>query len=68
MLAELLTMLRLDGVREVLALIGDSANTASVALHARAGFAEIGVLRNVGLKFDRWLDVVVMQKTLAAEG
>lgn len=64
LLAEMLTMLRDDGVREVVAMIGDSANSASIALHARAGFKHGGVLKEVGNKFGRWLDVVVMQKSL----
>ncbi len=49
------------GVREVIAVIGDSANTASIELHRRLGFDSIGTLRNVGYKFDRWLDTVFMQ-------
>jgi L-amino acid N-acyltransferase YncA len=66
LMAELLTMLKADGAREVLALIGDSANQASIQLHAKAGFAHVGVMRNVGRKFDRWLDVVVMQRSFSA--
>jgi L-amino acid N-acyltransferase YncA len=64
LLGELLSQLMSDGVREVLAVIGDSRNTASVALHARAGFRHIGVMNMVGRKFDRWLDVVLMQRSL----
>lgn len=64
LLSELLTTLRGDGVREVLAFIGDSANTASIGLHAKLGFKHAGTLRNVGEKFGRPLDVVVMQRTL----
>ncbi|MDX2276469.1 MAG: GNAT family N-acetyltransferase [Hyphomonadaceae bacterium] len=65
LMAELLGMLKADGVREVLAVIGDSANHASIQLHAKARFARVGLLRNVGYKFDRWLDVVIMQRSLA---
>ena len=64
LLAEVLAVLKGDGAREVLAVIGDSANAASIALHAKLGFAHVGVFRNVGLKFDRWLDVVLMQRSL----
>lgn len=64
LMTELLTTLRLDGVRQALALIGDSANIASVALHQRAGFIHVGLLKDVGEKFGRSLDVVVMQKSL----
>jgi phosphinothricin acetyltransferase len=53
-----------SGAKEMLAVIGDSANHASIALHAQAGFAQIGVLTNVGHKFGRDLDVVLMQKSL----
>jgi phosphinothricin acetyltransferase len=52
------------GYRQMLAVIGDSANTASVALHASLGFAMIGVHRAVGFKFGRWIDVVHMQLAL----
>ena len=53
-----------QGYREVIAVIGDSANVPSIRLHQKAGFVHIGTLRNVGHKFDRWLDTVIMQKTL----
>jgi L-amino acid N-acyltransferase YncA len=52
------------GYREVIAVIGDSGNHASINLHRSAGFVDVGTLRNVGFKFDRWLDSVLMQKTL----
>lgn len=65
LLAELLNILKADGVREVMAFIGDSANAASIALHRKLGFRHVGTLANVGLKFGRWLDVVIMQRTLA---
>lgn len=52
------------GVRKLLAVIGDSANAASIGLHRASGFSEVGVMRSVGWKFDRWLDIVLMEKTL----
>jgi phosphinothricin acetyltransferase len=52
------------GARQMVAVIGDAANTASIGLHASAGFEQAGVLRSVGWKFGRWLDVVLMQRTL----
>jgi len=64
LLAELLVQLRDDGVREVIGVIGDSANAASIRLHETLGFRRAGVLQNVGRKFDRWLDVVMMQRSL----
>lgn len=63
-LSEVLTTLRGDGVREALALIGDSYNAASIGLHRKLGFEHVGTLKNVGQKFGRLLDVVIMQRTL----
>jgi L-amino acid N-acyltransferase YncA len=67
-LAEVLTGLRSDGVREALAFIGDSYNAASIGLHRKLGFQHVGTLKNVGEKFGRMLDVIVMQRTLKAAG
>jgi L-amino acid N-acyltransferase YncA len=50
----------------MIALIGDAANTGSIALHAAAGFRSIGTLQSVGFKQGRWLDVVVMQRSLGS--
>lgn len=65
-LAEVLTSLRADGAREALAFIGDSYNAASIGLHRKLGFQHVGTLRNVGEKFGKMLDVVVMQRTLTS--
>ena len=54
------------GVRKLLAVIGDSANQASIGLHERAGFEHAGVLRSVGWKHGAWRDVVLMEKPLGA--
>lgn len=64
LLYDLLVELGALKAREVLAQIGDSENTASIALHARMGFQKIGVLPGVGEKFGRWLDVVLMQRRM----
>ena len=61
LLAELLRQVERRGYHSVMALIGDSANEASVRLHAGLGFQHVGVEREVGYKFGRWLDVVLMQ-------
>jgi len=66
LLAELLARCEALGARQMLAVIGDSANQASVALHRAQGFEAVGTFRNVGHKFGRWLDVVLMQRTLGA--
>lgn len=52
------------GFRQMIALIGDSANDASCRLHASLGFSKAGVLPAVGFKFGRWVDVVLMQLPL----
>lgn len=64
LLEVLLDRMAAAGARQVVAVIGDSANHASVRLHARAGFQPAGVLKAVGFKFGRWLDVVLMQLPL----
>jgi phosphinothricin acetyltransferase len=52
--------------RQVIAVIGDSANTASIELHRALGFRMVGNFRSVGYKFGRWLDSVLMQKEIGA--
>jgi L-amino acid N-acyltransferase YncA len=52
------------GYRQMIAVIGDSANQASVGVHRAVGFEQLGIYRSVGFKFGRWLDVVLMQKAL----
>ena len=52
------------GYRQMIAVIGDSANAGSIGVHARCGFAMIGTHPNVGLKFGRWLDTVMMQRPI----
>jgi L-amino acid N-acyltransferase YncA len=52
------------GKRQLLAVIGDSGNAASVGLHRILGFENVGTFKNVGFKFNRWLDVVLMQRAL----
>jgi len=64
LLRELLARCEAAGARQMLGVIGDSANQASVRLHTRLGFAPVGTMRDVGLKFGRWLDVVIMQRNL----
>ncbi|WP_103018310.1 GNAT family N-acetyltransferase [Alicycliphilus denitrificans] len=54
------------GVRMLLAVIGDSANAGSIAVHRAAGFTEVGVMRSVGWKFGAWRDIVLMEKPLGA--
>jgi phosphinothricin acetyltransferase len=64
LLAELMARCEALGARQMLAVIGDSANLGSVGVHRTLGFEPIGVMKSAGWKFDRWLDVVLMQKAL----
>ncbi|HEU0257937.1 MAG TPA: GNAT family N-acetyltransferase [Burkholderiales bacterium] len=52
------------GYRQIIAVIGDSANAASIGVHAACGFLRVGTLRSVGFKFGRWVDSVFMQRHL----
>jgi phosphinothricin acetyltransferase len=52
------------GFRQMVAVIGDSANDSSIGLHAALGFKKVGVLASVGFKFGRWVDSVIMQRPL----
>ncbi len=52
------------GYRQMIAVIGDSANLQSIGLHRSLGFRQEGILRGVGLKFGRWVDVVIMHRPL----
>jgi phosphinothricin acetyltransferase len=52
------------GVRQVVAVIGDSQNAGSIGLHRALGFADTGIGRSVGFKHGRWVDIVYMQKAL----
>lgn len=54
------------GMRQMVAVIGNSENVGSIGVHASLGFQRVGVLRAVGWKFGRWLDAVHMQRALGA--
>jgi L-amino acid N-acyltransferase YncA len=64
LLEELIRACKAWGCRQLVAVIGDSQNIASVRVHEKLGFQHSGVLRGVGFKFDRWLDTVFMQLPL----
>jgi phosphinothricin acetyltransferase len=66
LLAELIARCERGPWRQMLAVIGDSANTGSIALHRRMGFTPAGNLVAVGFKFGRWVDSVFMQRALGA--
>ena len=63
LLTALLTRCEASGFRQMIAVIG-GAESSSIALHAAAGFREVGRLHAVGFKFGRWLDNVYMQRAL----
>ena len=60
LLIELITQAEQAGIRKLIAVIGDSANVSSIAVHQSVGFAPVGVLKSCGWKFDQWRDVVLM--------
>lgn len=66
LLQALCTHAEAAGVRKLLAVIGDSANAGSIAVHRAAGFTGVGVMRSVGWKFGAWRDIVLMEKPLGA--
>lgn len=64
LMTELITRCEQAGARQMIAVIGDSANAGSVGLHAAMGFRHIGTLQSTGWKFGRWLDTIFMQRQL----
>jgi phosphinothricin acetyltransferase len=54
------------GIRKLIAVIGDSDNAGSIGVHQALGFTPVGVLKSCGWTFERWLDVVLMEKVLGA--
>lgn len=64
LLERLLAEAQARGYRQMVAVIGDSAQTPSIALHEALGFRTVGTFEAVGFKFGRWLDSVLMQKAL----
>jgi phosphinothricin acetyltransferase len=66
LLGELIARSECGPWRQMLAVVGDSANAGSIALHRRFGFELVGTLRSVGFKFGRWVDTPILQRALAA--
>ena len=64
LLAELIDRSKAAGLKEIIAVIADQGAEASIALHEKFGFQEIGRMGRVGFKFDRWLGTVLLQKSL----
>jgi phosphinothricin acetyltransferase len=66
LLVRLIAECEAAGFRQMIGVIGDTANTASVAVHASTGFTLIGTFRSIGFKHGRWLDTVLMQRPLGS--
>jgi phosphinothricin acetyltransferase len=64
LLAELMARCEAAGARQMVAVIGDSANAGSIGVHRKLGFRDLGLMQAAGWKFERWLDVVFMQREL----
>ena len=66
LLSALMEQAEAAGVRQLMAVVGDSANTGSIRLHQSLGFAHIGLMRSVGWKHGAWRDIVLMQRPLGS--
>ena len=64
LLSDVLVRCENAGIRQAIAVIGDSENAGSIGVHAALGFVQTGIMHATGWKFDRWLDVVIMQRAL----
>jgi phosphinothricin acetyltransferase len=64
LLTELCRKAEAAGIRKLIAIIGDSANAGSIGVHSSVGFHSVGVVKACGWKFNRWLDIVMMEKAL----
>jgi phosphinothricin acetyltransferase len=64
LLEELISRSKAAGIREIIAVIADKGADASIIMHEKFGFTEIGRMGKVGFKFDRWLGTVLLQKSL----
>jgi phosphinothricin acetyltransferase len=64
LLGALIERCREMGIRQMVAVVGDSANAASLRLHESFGFRRVGTLEKVGWKFERWFDAVLLQREI----
>ncbi len=64
LVAKLIELATAQGLRQMIAVIGDSENVGSIGVHASLGFHMIGTMKSAGIKFGRWIDVVSMQRGL----
>ena len=64
LVTRLIELATAQGMRQMIAVIGDADNVSSVGVHASLGFHHVGTMKAVGIKFGRWIDVVTMQRAL----
>jgi L-amino acid N-acyltransferase YncA len=64
LLTELVKQAEAAGIRKLIAVIGDSANVRSIGVHRAIGFRHVGTIEACGWKFGRWLDIVLMEKSI----
>jgi L-amino acid N-acyltransferase YncA len=64
LVSRLIALATAAGLRQMIAVIGDSENAGSIGVHASLGFHMIGTMKATGVKFGRWIDVVTMQRPL----
>jgi phosphinothricin acetyltransferase len=64
LLSQLIIQCTQEGFRQMIAVVGDSENHMSIDFHKKMGFEEVGVIKSIGYKFERWLDSVMLQLTL----
>jgi phosphinothricin acetyltransferase len=68
LLEELIGRCAALGLRQMIAVVGDSGHLPSIAFHESLGFTRVGTLRAVGFKFGRWVDSVILQRALGGGG
>jgi L-amino acid N-acyltransferase YncA len=68
LLGDLVARCTTAGYRQIVAMVGDSGNAASIGLHAALGYQRVGTLPAVGFKLGRWIDCIVMQRSLGEGG
>lgn len=66
LLTEIISRCQQKGYRQMIAMIANIPNSASLQLHTKLGFKPIGTLKAIGFKFDTWVDVIIMQRMLAS--
>ena len=64
-MADLIERCTEAGLKEMIAVIADQGAEASLALHTKFGFVETGRMGKVGFKFERWIGIIMMQKSLS---